>query len=123
MSHHAQPYHNVTAIDLRSLGLINCENDSKQELLGSCEGNTIVYNPGVRAIKRQLRDDDGASASKRKEEEEEKEKEEEKEGEKASKMFERSATLDKFDDRSHDRVQYTLYLHSAYDRTNDRIIG
>ena len=57
----------------------------------------IVDNP-VRAIKRQLRDDDAASKRERKEEEEEEE------GEKASETFERSATPRK-PDRSHDRVQ------------------
>ena len=57
----------------------------------------IVDSP-VRAIKRQLRDDDAASKRERKEEEEEEE------GEKASETFERSATPRK-PDRSHDRVQ------------------
>jgi len=55
----------------------------------------------VRAIKRQLRDDDVASKRERKEEKEE----EEEEGEKVSETFERSATPCKPDDRSHDRVQ------------------
>ncbi|EGI66632.1 hypothetical protein G5I_04840 [Acromyrmex echinatior] len=63
----------------------------------------IVDSSGVRAIKRQSRDDNAASASKceRKEEEEE----EEGEGEKASETFERSTTPHKFDDQSHDCVQ------------------
>ena len=64
----------------------------------------IVDSPGVRAIKRQSRDDGAASASKRERKEEEEEKEEE-EGEKESETFERSAIPDKSDDRSHDRVQ------------------
>jgi len=55
----------------------------------------IIDSP-VRAIKRQSRDDNAASASKRERKEEEKEEE----GEKASKMFERSATPRKSDDRS-----------------------
>ncbi|KYQ49727.1 hypothetical protein ALC60_11194 [Trachymyrmex zeteki] len=56
----------------------------------------IVDSPGMRAIKRELRYDDAASAPKR----ERKEKEEE-----ASETFERSETLRKSDDRSHDHVQ------------------
>ena len=55
-------------------------------------------SPGVRAIKRQSRDDD-ASASKRERKDEEEEEEEE-EGEKASETFERSATARKSDDRT-----------------------
>ncbi|KYN16163.1 hypothetical protein ALC57_11595 [Trachymyrmex cornetzi] len=61
----------------------------------------IVDSPGMRAIKKQSRDNDAASAPKR----EKKEEEEEKEGEEASETFERFATPRKFDDRSHDPVQ------------------
>ncbi|KYQ58112.1 hypothetical protein ALC60_02907 [Trachymyrmex zeteki] len=54
----------------------------------------IVNSSGVRAIKRESRDDDVASAPKREKKEEEEEEEEE-----ASETFERSATLRKSDDR------------------------
>ena len=55
----------------------------------------------VRATKRESRDEDAASAHKR----ERKEEEEQEEREKASETFERSTTLHKSNDRSHDDVQ------------------
>ncbi|EGI66940.1 hypothetical protein G5I_04501 [Acromyrmex echinatior] len=64
----------------------------------------IIDSPGVCAIKRQSRDDNAASASKRERKKEEEEEKEE-EAEKASEMFERSATPHKSDDRLHDHVQ------------------
>ncbi|KYN42551.1 hypothetical protein ALC56_03010 [Trachymyrmex septentrionalis] len=65
----------------------------------------IVDSPDVRAIKKQLRDDDAASARKRERKEEEKEEEEKEKEEKVNETFERPETSRKFDDRSHDRVQ------------------
>ena len=64
----------------------------------------IVHSPGVRAIKRELRHNDAASVTKRERKEEEEEQEEKKD-EKNSITFESSATLHKFDDRSHEHVQ------------------
>ena len=59
-------------------------------------------SPGVLATKRESRDEDTASAHKR----ERKEEEEQEEREKASETFERSTTLHKSNDRSHDDVLY-----------------
>ncbi|KYN28610.1 hypothetical protein ALC57_02002 [Trachymyrmex cornetzi] len=56
----------------------------------------IVDSPGMRAIKRQSRDNDAASAPKREK------KEADEVGEEASETFERFVTPRKFDDRSHD---------------------
>ncbi|KYN44966.1 hypothetical protein ALC56_00618 [Trachymyrmex septentrionalis] len=61
----------------------------------------FVDSPDVRATKRESRDEDAASAHKR----ERKEEEEQEEREEASETFERSMTLHKSNDRSHDDVQ------------------
>ena len=63
----------------------------------------FVDNPSMRATKRESHDEDATSASKReRKEEEEQEKEE---AEEANETFERSTTLHKSNDRSHDRAQ------------------